>query len=385
MKYSQVSRLADHVLLHNLAELVARDRSNLAEMLAHLAEVDTRHLYRSAAYPSMYQYCVGDLRMSEDAAFKRIQAARAAREHPAIFAMIEDGRLTLTAVVLLAPHLTRASAEGLLAAGALKTKAQIALLLAGRFPQPDLVTRVQPVMPASSACQLVPEPVGMTSPEHVPVLAVAAPTATGPERMTAEAPRARIAPLAPQRFAIQVTVSQCAHDKLRYAQALLGHAVPSGDVSEVLERALDALIQSLEKQRFAATARSRPRRGAPKGRHVPADVRRKVWLRDGGKCTFVSDKGHHCEARTRLELDHVIPVARGGTATEANLRLRCRAHNQHAAECMFGRGFMDAKRQGARAQVTQKRAASGQGRQPGSVPNVGVDSSGTQALRGAQE
>ena len=82
-------------------------------------------------------------------------------------------------------------------------------------------------------------------------------------------------------------------------------------------------------------------------------MRRDVWQRDGGQCTFVSDKGQRCEARTRLELDHVIPVSRGGEASAANLRLRCRAHNQYAAECTYGAGFMHRKREAARAQRTK--------------------------------
>jgi hypothetical protein len=49
-----------------------------ARNLAHIAEVDERRLYLEAAYPSMFAYCVGALRFSEDAAYKRIQAARAA-------------------------------------------------------------------------------------------------------------------------------------------------------------------------------------------------------------------------------------------------------------------------------------------------------------------
>jgi 5-methylcytosine-specific restriction endonuclease McrA len=345
MKYFQVSRLADHVLLHDLAELVARDRSNLAEMLAHLAEVDARRLYRPAAYPSMYQYCVGELHMSEDTAFKRIQAARAAREYPGIYPMIQDGRLTLTAVVLLAPHLSRANAEGLLAAGAFKTKDGISLLLAEHFPQPDLATRIQPVVPASCACQLVPEPVGMTTPEHVLATAAAAPAQLAPVAQVAQvAPRAKLTPLAPQRFALQVTIGQATHDKLRRAKELLAHTVPSGDVAEVLDRALDALITQLERRRLAATDRPRARRSAANGRRIPAEVIREVTRRDGGQCTFVSKTGRRCEERGHMEYDHVRPVARGGRSTVDNLRLRCRAHNQHEADRVFGKGFMDKKR-----------------------------------------
>jgi len=65
-----------------------------------------------------------------------------------------------------------------------------------------------------------------------------------------------------------------------------------------------------------------------------------VWERDGGQCTFVSEAGHRCPARTRLEFDHVVEVARGGQATVSGVRLRCRAHNEFTAERTFGTEFM---------------------------------------------
>ena len=41
-------------------------------------------------------------------------------------------------------------------------------------------------------------------------------------------------------------------------------------------------------------------------------------------------------------------VARGGEATVDGIRIRCRTHNQYEAECTFGVGFMEAKREAAR-------------------------------------
>lgn len=65
-------------------------------------------------------------------------------------------------------------------------------------------------------------------------------------------------------------------------------------------------------------------------------VRRQVWTRDGGCCTFVAVDGTRCGSRARLELDHVHPRALGGPDTVDNLRLRCRAHNLLYAEQVFG-------------------------------------------------
>jgi hypothetical protein len=74
-----------------------------------------------------------------------------------------------------------------------------------------------------------------------------------------------------------------------------------------------------------------------------------VWERDGGRCTFVGERGHRCGARARLEFDHADPVARGGRAIAERMRLLCRAHNQFEAERVFGKAFMRRKRAGVAA------------------------------------
>jgi hypothetical protein len=359
MNSYSLTHLDDRVLLRDLAALVARDRVTTAQLLAHLAEVDSRRLYLPAAYPSMYAYCVHELRLSEDAAYKRIQVARVARQFPAIFEAVADGRLHLTAVLLLAPYLTAENADQLLAAAAHKTKSEIEELLARRFPRSETLALVE-ALPASapSAGELsAPGQIDPPGPEcpGVPSCQLA------PERVGTHP---RLAPVAPERFLLQLTIGQSTHDKLRYAQDLLGHALPSGDVAQVLDRALDALIEKLERRKFAATTRPRQSgRASANPRHIPAHVRRAVWERDGGRCTFVSQAGQRCPARKLLEFDHVEEVARGGRATVAGIRLRCRAHNQYGAECAFGAGFMRHKREAARRaaearrQETEARAA----------------------------
>jgi len=184
--------------------LVARDRATIAELLAHLAEVDERRLYLPAAHPSMYSYCVHELRLSEDSAFKRIRAARAARQFPAIFGAVADGRLHVTAVVRLAPYLTPENADELLAAAAHKSKSEIEQLVAERFPRPDVAARVEALptrLSPPATEQLVPEPVEPSA----------------PGRMSAPELRSKTVPLAPQRFALQLTMSRELHDKLGHA------------------------------------------------------------------------------------------------------------------------------------------------------------------------
>lgn len=270
MRTFTLSHLSDDVLMGNLTTLVARERGTTATLLAHLAEVDSRRLFTPAGFPSMYAWCVESLHLSEDAAYKRIQAARIARKFPALFDALADGRIHMTAVLVLAPHLTSGNVDALIELATHRTRVEIELALARRFPRPE-IQRLDDGISALGRVELAPgrvDGVGQLAPERV------------------AAPPTRVAPLSPERFALQVTIGQATHDKLRYAQSLLG--VASGDVAPVLERALDALIGQLEKRKLGSTKRPlRTPRPSTGRRTVPAHVRREVWERDGGQCTFM--------------------------------------------------------------------------------------------------
>jgi hypothetical protein len=296
----------------------------------------------------VFAYCVGEFRFSEDIALKRMRVARAAHRFPVIFEAMADGRLNLSAVLLLRPYLIkRKVAHELLAAAANKANAEIKLLLAQRYPRPDMPTRIEPV-PGSPA-SLLPEqvavrPVGSEAPSSNYMGQHAfAPTESA-------VAWTRIEPLAPDRFGVQVTLGARTLDKLRRAQELLSHQIPSGDVAAVLDRALDALIHKLERTKLAATEMPRlnKRRPNTNPRYIPAEVKRAVRERDGDRCTYVGTDGRRCEERRFLEFDHVLEVARGGQPTVEGLRLRCRPHNQFTAEQTFGAVFMRQKREEAR-------------------------------------
>ncbi len=337
----KVSHFTDCALRSGLSESLSDEAAATARNLAFIAEYDDRKLYVPDGYPSMHSYCVHEKGLEPQPAFKRITAARLARRFPQIFPAIADGRLTMTSVTVLASRLTEENAAELLAAAAHKSKAQIEELLAQRFPRPDVPTRIGPV-------------VGQN---ETPALALSAGACQlSPERV-ADSP-ARITPLAPRRYSIQFTMSEEARDLLEYAQDLLGRSV---DVPGVFEQALEVLVAKLEKQKFAVTDKPRKGAGRPSAnlRCVPARVKREVRMRDGGQCTFTTDDGRRCPARSHLQFDHVIEVARGGEATTANLRLRCSAHNQYTAEQTFGAAFMANKREQGRGERERRLANAG--------------------------
>ena len=144
MKSFSLPQFFDQAPLRDLAALISQHRGTTATLLAHIAEADRRKLYLKSGYPSMYHYCVGELHMCEELAHERTQVAHTAREFPAIFEALADGRLDLHAVLQLRPHLTTDTADELLAAAATKTNAEIEMMLARRFPQADAPTELAP-------------------------------------------------------------------------------------------------------------------------------------------------------------------------------------------------------------------------------------------------
>jgi hypothetical protein len=138
---------------------------------------------------------------------------------------------------------------------------------------------------------------------------------------------------------VRFTASAETCAKLKRAQDLLRHAVPTGDTATIVDRALTLLVADLERRKLGATDRPRSRRASSvSSRRPPADVRRAVCRRDGDRCAYVSRDGRRCEERGFLEFHHVIPYAMGGETTVENIQLRCRAHNGYEAELFYGQG-----------------------------------------------
>ena len=328
MNEYSLSHLSDKVLLSNLSALVVQGREQTAVLLAHIAEVEARRLYVPAGYPSMYEYCVRKLHFSEDGALKRIRVARRARLHPGLFAAIADGRISLSAALLLAPNLTSANVAELLEAATHKTCKQIHLLLAERFPQGPVATRVEPIFasPVGSAVQLgALELDGAASAEAHRTCAPELSLGTNP--VAPEVPRSRVRPLSPENYALQCTIRRETQEKLARIQALFRHQLPTGDLPEVIDQAFAALLEKLEKAKFAAASRPQTRKARsvaeragtagethratnPHTRCIPAEVKRAVWKRDGGQCTFV---GPSARSEARQDAAPNVPRSPGSS------------------------------------------------------------------------
>jgi hypothetical protein len=333
-----LARLTDEELLLKVRALAALERDATAQLIASLAELDARRLYLAEGFPSLFSYCTEVLHLSEHAAYNRIEVARAARKWPVILQMIADGAVTLTVVRLLIPSLADDNHRHLLEAATHKSKREVEQTIAALHPQPPVPTIIRK-LPTPGPVTRCASVLDCAEPATVAASAVPDELQPGPAPLPQRRP-AVVAPLAPERFKVQMTVSRETHDKLRRVQDLLRHQVPDGDPAVVFDRALTLLLQDLERKRLAVAQHPRPARvSAPGSRHVPAAVRREVWKRDRGQCAFIGG-ARRCTERGFLEFHHVVPFAEGGPTTAENLQLRCRAHNVFEAEQHFGPLFV---------------------------------------------
>jgi len=331
---SDPATLSDSDLLMDVRRLVSRERDATAALIAALGELDARRLYLAEGCSSLFTYCTQVLHLSEHAAYGRIEAARAARKWPVVVALLAESSLHLTAVSLLSRHLTADNHPEVLAAARHKTKREVEEIVAALRPLPPVASTLRklPVQAARSrAVDML-----ATGEGDALIAPAVAPRIELSEHPPARRSPAEIKPLAPQRYKVQFTASRQTYDKLREAQDLLRHRIPDGDVAAIVDRALTLLLGELHKMKHAAVDRPRPApQRTSQGRHIPAAVKRAVWIRDGGRCGFVGAAGR-CSERGLLEYHHVVPFAARGATVVDNLELRCRSHNAYEAERWFG-------------------------------------------------
>jgi 5-methylcytosine-specific restriction endonuclease McrA len=348
---ASATAISNRDLLDRLPRLAACERTTAAQLVAHLAALDMRpDVYAAEGYGSLFAYCTRALRLSEDAACTRLAAVSACRRFPRILDQLASGTLSLTAVRRIGPHLTAENSESVLARAANRTRSEIDALVAELSPQPDVTPAVRkvpvraPAAPlATPSLQMLPDSSGPASPTPL-----AAPRAVATCPPAPATRRPVVQPSAPERYRMQFTIGREAYEQFRRLQALLRREIPSGDPGLIFEQSIGLLLEKVERSKLGRAAKPRQRAairsetydsagaGAFGSRHIPNEVRRAVWTRDGGRCAYVSGGATRCAEKAYLEFHHLVPYARGGLATVENIALRCSRHNQYEARLVFG-------------------------------------------------
>ncbi len=342
-------------LTARLTDLLRRERSAMADFLVALADFDRRRLWLDLGHSSLFYFLHRELGLSKGAAFYRKMAAELIQRFPEVVEPLRDGRICLTSVVELSKVMTTENRYDVLPRFFQLSKREAKAVSAAlkpdeAAPHREVVTAVRaPVAATALALPNRAEPeadraghaVHPDEPSHANSakgeLAPAMPPS--PPR----APSSASEPLTADLSRFHVTVSRRFMQKLEAARSALSHSHPGANAEEILEAGLDLVIERHAKRRgLVARPRKVPKDAPPaKSDHVPAHVKRAVWVRDGGRCQWPVDGGGICGSTLRVELDHVVPRARGGPSTVDNGRLLCAVHNQYVARRAFGDEWMD--------------------------------------------
>jgi len=204
--------LSDGDLLARLVLLAGREREASADLVAHLAALDTRPaVYAAKGYGSLFGYCTRALRLSEDAACNRIEAARACRRFPVLLDLLGSGAMSLTSVRLLGRHLTPENHEAVLGKATGRSRQQIEALVAELVPQPDVPTSIRKV-PVYVATPTSPP---AAAPEETSAAVGSVPAMAFSPAVFIASPRPIVQATAPERYRVQFTIGQETHEKLR--------------------------------------------------------------------------------------------------------------------------------------------------------------------------
>lgn len=379
--------LSDADILSRTRALASRERALTLRLLLHLNEIEQRKLHLKQGYSSMFDYCTSGLRYSEPAAVRRICAARCVARFPEVYALLEANEVTLSTMSRVARVLKADNKDALLTRIRGRSQREVDAIVAEYQPRTMLRDVVRPVVfrvpvaPAASDSSGAPVATGLRARGASPPVGVLAPanavmsSSSASQSLTTDAARAvddacersayrrsdgdfhpagcrrpSEAFVTEKRIQFQFAASETFQAKLEKTKSLAWHRLPANpSLEQVFELALDCFIEKHdprarhERRRERASKPEAPERKAgvarqagDGSRYVAAAARDEVFARDGDQCAFVSPNGRRCAARTALQVDHIRPVARGGTSTVDNLRLLCAYHNRFEAERMMG-------------------------------------------------
>jgi HNH endonuclease len=356
--------LPDFQILSRIQELTRQEREVTLQVLLHLNEIERRKLHLKLGHQSMFDYCTSGLGYSASAAVRRIKTARCVVRFPRVLDLLQKNELNLSVVAQVSPVLTDVNHHELLGRVRGKTQREVEAILAeyqpGAMPR-DRVRTVVVRVPVSTALARRSSHAAPLAPAGVTVGSLASvsksPQAEGACEKSAynrnggkllTTPTCSAA-MEAERFEKRIMLQFAVHPefmaKLDKIKSLVWHRLPANaSLEQIFELLMDRLIEREEpaKRIERREKRTKPATRAARSpavdgaRHVPAALRDRIVQRDGGRCAFVGAGGRRCNATRALQVDHIVPVARGGRSTPDNLRLLCAHHNRLEAERVLG-------------------------------------------------
>jgi hypothetical protein len=292
---------SDTELLASLKKEVLEERQKMMSVLEHLREVDWRKLYAESNCSSLWEFCVKELKYSNGSAGRRVRAMRLLRELPQLKEDLLDGKQNLTSLSQAQSffNIEEKTQDKRLSSDEKK-------VVLGQLEDKSTRECEKELLKLSSA------PIQISHPEKKRVI----------DETHTE---------------LKLVLHAAAMEKLTRIQALRSHANPSMNYAELFEYMADEVLKKIDPMEKSSKKGSAQNEAVQQiGRvTLPVSLKREVWKRDQGRCSYVDEKGEKCRSQHFLEVDHLWPVALGGENRIENLRILCRAHNQRSAVRVF--------------------------------------------------
>ncbi len=362
------------------------ERAAQQSIVCDLAEVERRRLYLPLAYGSLFEFCTDYLKYSRSTAGRRISAARCIARFPRMAAMFKREECDLTVLATIAPVVTKENCAEIAKWLRERSLREVEAFVQRRQPERAVRDQVRQIYvtrsaergneaaPGSADAQRADLPtagadknrsdstpsagtktaqlIDNKSLENYGVRSSSGCVAgsSGAPRSMGVAPAERV--VVDRKFKLQFAVDPEFMRDLERARSLLSTKYPKRLGFEKLfgvflqeyldrhdpERRVKKRSRHDEKD---AGEKGKKRSCAARTRHILQAVRDEVFVRDGGRCTFVGKNGKRCGETRNLEIDHIIPYAKGGSNSPENLRLLCFKHNRLAAERVYGMDHME--------------------------------------------
>ncbi len=390
IRLDSLGTLSDNRLIRQLESLRGKERKILAGVLRHLIEMEKRRLFLPRGYSSLFEFCTQHLKYSRSAAGRRIAAARTLAKFPSLEEYLLNGEINLYSLSLVSGILTGQNLKQVISGIRNRSTREVEALVAGFRPGRILKDRVRTVCvmvpetgsssgtgstsftpgagnPGSSPCTGSSRPTPGAGSEKFPNTAVNGPVTESLEHVRMS-----------RKYRLEFAVDPEFMKKFNRMKTLLSSNYPEGiSFEELFMLLMDEYIDrhspegrsARREKRLADRSRknsgriqaddsrhgsnstsenrsgmSRPaadREGMNRTRSIPRKVRDEIFLRDGGRCTFEGTDGRRCNSSWNLQIDHIVPFARGGDNSPGNLRLLCGKHNRLEAERVFGSQHME--------------------------------------------
>jgi hypothetical protein len=306
-----------HTAIEHFLTAHTKERAATAEVVGSLLPIIDEKLYLEAGYSSLFAFLTERCRYSEASAYRRIAAAKVVKLRRESLELLEAGKLTLCSMAEMSKVITDENADALLAEVQGLSKRKTEALVARQLPP----VKVQHERIRSVHVAPVVLPPVAAAVNSAPLLFTQEPAVVSANVSST-----------PQQPASVMTSYAFLADK-EFDDLLTAVKVHTGH--QPLTQILKAAMRSYLREK---APKSKQVRGFnTEGRYLPKHLRQSILERDGGKCSFVSESGVRCCSEAGLQIDHIVPFAKGGRTDPSNLRTLCKSHNLFMAEAEFGR------------------------------------------------